>query len=110
MGAPGYYILCSNGHQIGVIENGLSWDEEMFKKLEGLEKKKCPVCGKKARYNFCHYGNINDCTTANLEWSPEEKRWIIPKNLIGDQKKELKGHIIRKDMTIKTEKVAKKGD
>lgn len=108
MGTPGYYILCPNGHQIGVIENGLSWSEETLKKLEELENEKCPICGQKAKYNFCHYGNINDCTEANLVWNPEENRWIIPKRLTEEQKKELKGHVIRKDVTIKTEIVAKK--
>ena len=96
MGAPGYYILCLNGHEIGVIENGLSWNEEQFKKLEELEKKECPICGQKAKYNFCHYGSIDDCTDVELVWNPEEKRWIIPKKLTDKQKKELKGHIIRK--------------
>ncbi len=108
MGAPGHYILCQKGHEIGVIENALYWDDEMFKRLEDLEKKKCPICGRGAKYNFCHYGDINDCTDVKLTWNDKEKRWIIPKKLEERQKRDLKDHIIKKDRVIKTEKVAKK--
>lgn len=108
MGAPGHYILCPKGHEIGVIEDDLYWDDEMFKRLEELEKKKCPICGREAKYNFCHYGNINDCTDVKLIWNSKEKRWIIPNKLTEGQKKELTGHVIKKEMTIKTEKVTKK--
>lgn len=108
MGAPGHYILCNKGHEIGVIEDDLYWDEEMFKKLEELEKEECPICGQKAKYNFCHYGSINDCTDVKLTWNIKEKRWIIPRELTEEQKKDLKDHIIKKDRAIKTEKVDKK--
>lgn len=108
MGAPGHYILCPKGHEIGVIEDDLYWDEDMFKRLEDLEKKNCPICGQKAKYNFCHYGDINDCTDVKLTWDGKEQRWIIPKKLEERQKKDLKDHIIKKDRTIKTEKVDKK--
>ena len=108
MGAPGHYVLCPKGHEIGVIEDDLYWDEDMFKKLEDLENKKCPICGQKAKYNFCHYGNIEDCTSIRLTWNIKEKRWIIPRELTEEQKKDLKDHIIKKDRAIKTEKVDKK--
>jgi hypothetical protein len=108
MGAPGHYVLCGKGHEIGVIEDDLYWDEEMFKRLEDLENKECPICGQKAKYNFCHYGDINDCTDVKLIWNSTEKRWIIPKKLEERQKRDLKDHIIKKDRIIKTEKVAKK--
>lgn len=108
MGAPGYYILCPKGHEIGVIENGLCWGDETFKLLEELENKKCPICGEKAKYNFCHYGDINDCTSIKLTWNSKEERWIIPRELAEEQKKDLKDHIIKKDRIIKTEKVDKK--
>jgi len=105
MGAPGYYILCPKGHQIGVIEDDLYWDEEIFKRLEDLENKKCPICGQKAKYNFCHYGSIDDCIDVKLTWDSKENRWIIPSKLTEIQKKELKDHIIKKGKVIKTEKV-----
>lgn len=95
MGAPGHYILCSKGHEIGVIEDDMYWDEEMFKMLEELEKKKCPICGGEAKYNFCHYGDINDCIDVKLTWNPKENRWIIPRKLSEGQKKELRDHIIK---------------
>lgn len=108
MGAPGHYILCPKGHEIGVIEDDLYWDDEMFKKLEELENKTCPICGQKAKYNFCYYGDINDCTDVKLAWNDKEKRWIIPKKLEERQKRDLKDHIIKKDRAIKTEKVTEK--
>lgn len=107
MGAPGHYIICPKGHEIGFIEDDLYWDEKLFKELEELEKKKCPICGQEAKYNFCHYGHINDCTSAKLTWNSKEKRWIIPRKLTENHKKDLKDHIIRKDGIIKTEKVTK---
>ena len=108
MGAPGHYILCPKGHEIGVIEDDLYWDDEMFKRLEELENKKCPICGQKAKYNFCHYGDIDDCTDVKLVWNSKEKRWIIPKKLEERQKRDLKDHIIKKDRAIKTKKADKK--
>lgn len=108
MGAPGHYIICPKGHEIGVIEDDLYWDEDMFKKLEELEKKKCLICGRGAKYNFCHYGDINDCTCVKLTWNIKEKRWIIPSKLTEEQEKDLKDHIIKKDRAIKTEKADKK--
>jgi hypothetical protein len=108
MGAPGHYILCPKGHEIGVIEDDLYWNDEMFKRLEELEKKKCPICGQNAKYNFCHYGSIDDCIDVKLAWNSKENRWIIPSKLTESQEKELKDHIIKKDRTIKTEKVTKK--
>lgn len=110
MGAPGHYILCVKGHEIGMIEDDLYWDEKMFKLLEDLEKKECPICGGKAKYNFCHYGDINDCTDVKLTWNPKEKRWIIPRKLSERQKKDLKDHVIRKQGVIKTEKVIESDD
>jgi len=107
MGAPGHYILCPKGHEIGVIEDDLYWDEELFKELEELENKTCPICGQKAKYNFCHYGSIDDCIPFKLRWNPEENRWIIPRKLREEYKKDLKDHIIKKDRAIKTEKVTK---
>lgn len=108
MGAPGHYILCPKGHEIGIIEDDLYWDDEMFKKLEELEKKKCSICGRGAKYNFCHYGDVNDCTDVKLTWNSKEKRWIIPKKLTEQQEKELIGHSIKKGRVIKTQKVVKK--
>lgn len=87
MGAPGYYILCSDGHIIGVIENDLCWGEaddesSVCKELEKLENSRCKVCGKMARYSFCHYGDINDCLDDKhkLKWNPKEERYILPKS------------------------------
>jgi len=98
MGAPGYYILCGNGHEIGIIQNGLHWNEDIFKKLEEFEKKKCPICGEIARYRFCHYGSINDCIFIKLTWNSEVKMWIIPNGLSEDQKKELRSCTIKRDV------------
>lgn len=99
MGAPGYYILCGNGHEIKVIEDDLYWDEDTFKKLEELEKKTCPICGEIAKYRFCHYGDINDCRVSiKFVWNSKEKRWIIPCELSEDQKKELESCTIKRNV------------
>jgi hypothetical protein len=74
IGVPGYYIICGNGHIIGIIEDDLSWNEDLFNKLEELEDKNCIICGEMAKYKFCHYGNINDCTTFKLSWNSNENR------------------------------------
>ena len=82
MGAPGYIILCSNGHEIGNIDNGIQWTKETWKELETLESSICK-CRAKARYTFCHYGDINDCQIHKLTWNVDERRWIIPKEING---------------------------
>lgn len=95
MGAPGYYILCGNGHIVGVIGDDINCVEDTFKKLEELEKKKCTICGEDAKYKFCHYGDINDCRRSiKLVWNGKEKRWIIPSELSEEQKNELRSCII----------------
>lgn len=96
MGAPGHYVLCPKGHEIGVIEDDLYWDEDMFKKLEELENATCPTCGQKAKYNFCHYGSIDDCIDVKLTWNSKENRWIIPRKLSERHNEDLKKGIIKR--------------
>lgn len=98
MGAPGYYVLCENGHIVGMIRDDIDWVEDTFKKLEELEKVKCPICGEIAKYRFCHYGDINDCISIKLVWNSKEKRWIIPSKLSDKQKEELRSCTIKKDV------------
>ena len=87
MGASGNYILCPDGHVIGMIEDDLCWGEpedesSPWKELERLENSRCKVCGKMAKYNFCHYGDINDCLDDKhkLTWNPKEQRYILPES------------------------------
>lgn len=91
MGAPGYYVLCPNGHQIGFIEDDLEWGDpedefSVYKELERLEDSKCQICNKLAKYGFCHYGTINDCLDQDnkIEWNSQENRYIIPENHKGN--------------------------
>ncbi len=90
MGAPGNYILCPQGHVIGMIEDDLYWGEpedesSVWKELEKFENSRCKVCGKMAKYSFCHYGDINDCLDSDhkLIWNSEEERYILPKSFVG---------------------------
>lgn len=91
MGAPGYYILCQDGHVIGMIEDDLYWGEpadetSVWKELETYQEAFCFRCGKLAKYEFCHYGNINDCLDRDnkITWNSHENRYIIPKNHKGN--------------------------
>ena len=90
MGAPGYYVLCPNGHLIGTIEDDLYWgdpedESSVYKELEKLEKTKCHKCNKTAKYEFCHYGDINDCLDNDnkIEYDGDNT-YTIPKNHVGN--------------------------
>ncbi len=90
MGAPGYYVLCPEGHLIGMIEDDLYWGEpedesSVYKELEKLQKSRCNVCNKLAKYEFCHYGDINDCLDHDnkIEYDGDDT-YIIPKNHVGN--------------------------
>ena len=104
MGAPGYFILCENGHVIGVIEDDMYWececdedgyqvaclDKGLWKELKDLENKTCEICKTPAKYKFCHYGNINDClSTFKLDYNVVERRYIIPSKMTDKQRGEL---------------------
>ncbi len=91
MGAPGYYILCPEGHLIGIIEDDLCWgdpedESSVYKELEKLQTSRCHICNKLAKYEFCHYGDINDClyNDNKIEWNIKENRFIIPLNHKGN--------------------------
>ena len=88
MGAPGNYILCPEGHVIGMIKDDLYWGEpedesSVWKELEKLENSKCHICGKLAKYSFYYYGyeQVNDCLhTLKLRFDNENRKWIMPKD------------------------------
>ena len=91
MGAPGYYILCPDGHVIGMIEDDLYWGEpddesSVWNELKELENLRCNTCNKLAKYSFCHYGDINDCLDYDnrIVWNRFEHRYIIPKHHKGN--------------------------
>ncbi len=90
MGAPGYYVLCPEGHVIGVIEDDLCWgdpedESSIYKELDKLTSSQCKVCGKLAKYEFCNYGDINDCLDHDnkIEYDSNDT-YIIPKNHVGN--------------------------
>lgn len=90
MGAPGYYILCPEGHLIGMIEDDLYWGEHddetsVWNEYNKLISSKCKECGKLAKYEFCHYGDINDCLDRDnrIEYDGNDT-YIIPKNHVGN--------------------------
>jgi len=80
MGAPGKYVLCPQGHEILIISDNLYWDDSLSDEYtRQLYENKCPKCGELAKYEFYHYGDINDCIDYKLIWNKIEERWIIPK-------------------------------
>ena len=50
-----------------------------------MTSSQCKVCGKLAKYEFCHYGDINDCLDHDnkIEYD-RENTYIIPKNHVGN--------------------------
>lgn len=90
MGAPGYYVLCPDGHLIGMIEDDLYWGEpdditSVYSQYNELISSQCKVCGRLAKYEFCHYGDINDCLDHDnkIEYVGENT-YIIPENHVGN--------------------------
>jgi len=85
-----------------MIEDDISWNKDLFNKLEELEGKNCTICGEIAKYKFCHYGNIDDCISFKLSWNSKENRYIIPIQieLSEEQKKELRYYTIERDSII----------
>lgn len=95
MGAAGNIILCENGHELGYIEDDVHWDENVWKELERLRNATCERCGKKAKYDFSHYGNINDCIEeGKLEWDASRSRHLVEK-LPNISKYEIKNKVLK---------------
>lgn len=61
-------------------------ETSVWSEYNKLISSQCKVCGKLAKYEFCHYGDINDCLDYNnkIKCNHKENRYIIPKNHTGN--------------------------
>lgn len=102
MGAAGTIIICKNGHQCLFIEEHMDilwWEEIGFPREEKAKKANCPVCGTDVKYQFAHYGDMNDCiwfpndpeypNGAPLHFIEAENRWTL------ENVKHLEEHLVK---------------
>jgi hypothetical protein len=81
MGASGDLIICKFGHQVLWIDEHMYWGGFIQDQYEAALRMNCPICGASTKYNFCHYGDPNDCLERYqeqpLRWLEDQKRWTI---------------------------------